>query len=106
MVVGMFFSVIGRHDVVLPEAWTAETSFGVLGRTEIDATAPPGDGATIRVFSLVGTTTIRVSEHTRVRLKGGNLVGRREMDAASGDGPEITVLACSLVGGIRVSHVA
>jgi hypothetical protein len=101
----MFFSVVGRQDVVLPEGWTTESSVSVLGRSRIDATAPPGDGATIRAFSIVGTTTIVVSGSTRVRLKGGNLIGRREMDASSGEGPEITVLACSLVGGIRVSHV-
>jgi len=102
----MFFSVIGRQDVTLPAGWTSESNFGVLGRATIDATALPGEGATIRVYSIVGTTTVRVSAGARVRLRGGSLIGRREMDAASGDGPEITVLACSLVGGIRVTHTA
>jgi hypothetical protein len=60
----------------------------------------------IRVFSLIGTATVRVSAGARVRLVGGNLIGRRELDAAAGDGPQITVLACSLVGGIRVTRAA
>ena len=102
----MHVSLIGRHDVVLPAGWTSESSFGVLGRATIDATATPGEGAVIRVFSLIGTATVRVSAGARVRLVGGNLIGRRELDAASGDGPEITVLACSLVGGIRVTRAA
>jgi hypothetical protein len=102
----MYLSLIGRQDVVLPEGWASQSSFGVLGRTTIDATAAPGEGAMLRTYSVVGDTTVRVSTGTRVRLVGGNLLGRREMDASVGDGPEITVLACSLVGGIRVIHVA
>ena len=102
----MYFSLIGRQDLVLPEGWRSETSFGALGRATIDATAPPGEGATIRAFSLLGQMTIRVSAGARVRLVGGNLIGRRQVDAATGDGPEITVLACTLVGGIRVTHEA
>jgi hypothetical protein len=104
--VGMYFSLIGRQDVVLPEGWTSQSSFTVLGRATIDATATPSEGATIRTYSLVGDTTVRVAAGARVRLVGGNLVGRREMDASVGEGPEVTVLACSLVGGIRVVHTA
>jgi hypothetical protein len=102
----MYFSLIGRQDVVLPEGWTSQSSFTVLGRATIDATATPSEGATIRTYSLVGDTTVRVAAGARVRLVGGNLVGRREMDASVGEGPEVTVLACSLVGGIRVVHTA
>jgi hypothetical protein len=102
----MYFSLIGRQDIVLPEGWASQSSFSVLGRTTIDATAAPGEGATIHTYSLVGDTIVRVSAGARVRLVGGNLLGRREMDASVGDGPETTVLACSLVGGIRVIHQA
>jgi hypothetical protein len=102
----MYFSLIGRQDVVLPEGWASESNFGVLGSATIDATAPPGDGATIRLYSIVGVTTVLVSAGARVRLTGGSLIGRRDMDAASGDGPDITILACSVVGGIRITHVA
>ena len=102
----MFFSLIGRNDVVLPPGWTSETNFSALGRASIDATAAPGPGAKVRTYSLIGSTTVRVAAGARVRLVGGNLVGRREMDAANGDGPEVTVLACGLVGGVRVVHAA
>ena len=100
----MFFSLIGRQDVVLPPGWTSETNFSAIGRATIDATAVPGPGAKVRTYSLVGHTTIRVAAGTRVRLIGGNLLGRREMDAALGEGPEIVILACGLVGGVRVVH--
>jgi len=104
MVTVMFFSLIGRQEVVLPPGWTSETNFSALGRADVDATAPAGPDAKIRTYSLIGTTTVRVAAGARVRLVGGNIVGRREMDAATGDGPEITVLACGLVGGVRVVH--
>lgn len=102
----MLFSLIGRQDLVLPEGWTTQSHFSVLGRATIDATAPPGEGATIRAYALIGRTTVRVSPGARVRLVGGSLIGRREMDAATGDGPEITVLGCTLIGDIRVTHEA
>ena len=104
MVIPMFFSLIGRQDVVLPPGWTSETSFSALGRATIDATAPAGPDAKVRAYSLIGTTTVRVAAGARVRLVGGNIVGRRDMDAATGEGPEVTVLACGLVGGVRVEH--
>jgi hypothetical protein len=104
MVRAMFFSLIGRHDVVLPPGWTSETNFSALGRATIDATAAAGPEAKVRTYSLIGTTTVRVAAGARVRLLGGNIIGRREMDAATGEGPEITILACGLVGGVRVVH--
>ena len=100
MVTGMFFSLIGRQDVVLPPGWTSETNFSALGSAVVDATAPAGPDAKVRTYSLIGSTTVRVAAGARVRLVGGNIVGRRDMDAATGDGPEITVL----VGGVRVVH--
>ncbi len=102
----MQFSLIGAGTFVLPVGWTSQSHFAVLGRLKIDATAVPGNGATIRAFSIIGGADIRVASGTRVRLRGGSLIGAREMDATVGDGPEITVLACTLLGGVRVAHRA
>ncbi len=75
-----------------------------MGRATIDATAAPGEGATVRCYSLIGRTTVRVAGGARVRLVGGSLIGRRQMDAATGAGPNITVLVCTLIGSVNVVH--
>jgi hypothetical protein len=102
----MQFTLVGGRDLILPEAWTSESSFTALGGADIDATAAPADGATLRVFSVIGGINVRVAKGVRVKLTGGGLVGGRSMDEATGGGPEITVLACTLIGGVRVTHAA
>ncbi len=100
----MQFTFVGGRDLILPSAWTSESSLTVLGGSDIDATAAPAQGATIRVFSLIGGINVRVAKDARVKLKGGSLVGGRSMDEATGEGPEVTVLACTVIGAVRVTH--
>ena len=80
MVIAMFFSLIGRQDVVLPPGWTSETNFSALGRATIDATAPAGPDAKVRAYSLIG-------DHDGPGCGGGpGPAGRRQHRRTARDG--------------------
>jgi hypothetical protein len=100
----VWFTLIGGRDLVLPEGWTSDSSFTFFGGAKIDATARSAEGATIRVFSVIGGIKVRVAKGARAKVVGGSLVGGRRVDVATGDGPEITVTACTLIGGVRITH--
>lgn len=101
---GVHVSIVGSRSITLPPGWTEERGLSVIGRTRVDASASPGDGAKLSLCSIVGAIDIVVPRGARVRLDGFSLLGSRRVDVRPGDGPEITIAAISIVGRLRVTE--
>jgi hypothetical protein len=67
-------------------------------------TRPPGEGAILRVFHLVGDVQLRVSPGTRVTTSGTTLLGDQRVDVEAGEGPEVEVRAWGLFGDVKVNE--
>lgn len=99
------FSLLGNvTEGVLPVGWTDEEIVALLGDVRLDLrTRPPGEGAILRVFHLIGDVRLRVTPGTRVRTSGTTLFGDQRVDAEAGEGPEIEIRAWGLFGDVKVS---
>jgi predicted membrane protein len=98
------FSLFGHvTESVLPAGWTDEQIVVLIGDVRMDLrNRPPGKGAHLRVFHLVGDVRLRVSAGSRVTTGGTTLFGDQRVDVEAGDGPEIEVRTWSLFGDLKV----
>lgn len=97
-------AVLGGRKVTLANGWTNQTLVAVLGGAQVDATAPPAPGATLRLVTILGGAEVFVPEGARVSVGGFSLLGGRHVDVDSrDDGPEIRVTAFSFFGGARIT---
>jgi predicted membrane protein len=77
----------------------------LIGDVRLDLrTRPPGEGAILRVFHLVGDVQLLVSPGTRVTTSGTTLLGDQRLDVEAGEGPEVEVRAWGLVGDVKVNE--
>jgi hypothetical protein len=99
------FSLLGDvTEGVLPVGWTDEQIVVLIGDVRLDLrNRPPGEGAILRVFHLVGDVRLRVSPGTRVTTSGTTLLGDQRVDVEPGEGPEIEVRAWGLFGDLKVN---
>ena len=89
----------------LPVGWTDEQIVVLVGDVRLDLrTRPPGEGAILRVFHLVGDVQLRVSPGTRVTTTGTTLLGDQRVDVEAGEGPEVEVRAWGLFGDVKVNE--
>jgi predicted membrane protein len=99
------FSLLG--DVTegsIPVGWTDEQIVVLIGDVRLDLRKrPPGDGAVLRVFHLVGDVRLDVSPGTQVTTGGTTLLGDQRVDVEAGEGPELEVRAWGLFGDVKVS---
>ena len=94
------FSLFGDvTESVLPAGWSDEQIVALFGDVRMDLRdRPPTDGATLRVFHLVGDVKLRVPTGTRVVTGGTTLFGDQRVKVEHGEGPEFEVRAWGLVG--------
>jgi predicted membrane protein len=99
------FSFLGSvTESALPVGWTDEQIVVLLGDVKMDLRdRPPGEGAILRVFHLIGDVRLRVSAGTRVTTSGTTLLGDHRVDVESGEGPEFEVRAWGLFGDVKVN---
>jgi hypothetical protein len=75
----------------------------IFGGGHVDATAQPGEGAVLRIVTILGGAEVIVPEGARVTLGGLALLGGRRVEVSSKeDGPEIRIVAFTVLGGLRV----
>ena len=100
------FSLLGDvTEGALPVGWTDEQIVVLVGDVRLDLrTRPPGEGAILRVFHLVGDVQLRVSPGTRVTTTGTTLLGDQRVDVEAGEGPEVEVRAWGLFGDVKVNE--
>jgi predicted membrane protein len=100
------FSLLGDvTEGALPVGWTDEQIVVLIGDVRLDLrTRPPGEGAILRVFHLVGDVQLRVSPGTRVTTSGSTLLGDQRVDVEAGEGPEVEVRAWGLFGDVKVNE--
>lgn len=97
-------SIFGSGGSTPPPGWTRHTVVSLVGGATIDATSQPGEGATLRVFSLVGGAVIAVAPGTRVEQGGISIFGgSKNLVHAEPDGPQIKIQVFSLFGGLRIT---
>lgn len=97
-------AILGGRRVKLPVGWTKQRVVSVLGGAEIDAGATPGEGATLRIVSVLAGAKVVVPEGANVSLGGIAILGGRKVDVSPrADGPQIRIAAHSLLGGLRVT---
>ena len=70
----MNVSILGDRRIPLPTGWSKETLVGILGDTQVDATASPEPGAWLKIVGLFSDTTGRDFEG---RDAAGHVVSRR-----------------------------
>jgi hypothetical protein len=99
------FSLLGNvTENALPAGWTDEQIVALLGDVKLDLrNRPPGEGAILRVFHLVGDVRLHVSAGTRVTTSGTTLLGDHRVDVEAGEGPEFEVRAWGLFGDVKVN---
>lgn len=100
------FSLLGHvNESALPAGWTDEQIVVLLGDVKLDLrNRPPGEGAILRVFHLVGDVRMRVSAGTRVTTGGTTLLGDHRVDVVEGEGPGIEVRAWGLFGDLKINN--
>jgi hypothetical protein len=97
-------AVFGGRKITLPAGWTEQTLITAFGGASVDATASPGDGATLKIVTILGGAEVFVPEGARVSVGGIALLGGRHVEVPSReDGPEIRLTAYSILGGLKVS---
>jgi hypothetical protein len=96
-------AIFGGRRITLPVGWTKQRLVAIFGGAHVDATAAPGEGAALRVVTILGGAEIVVPEGARVTIGGLALLGGRNVEVSSSEGgPEIRVTAYTVLGGLRV----
>lgn len=100
------FSLLGNvTENALPAGWTDEQIVVLIGDVKLDLrNRPPGEGAILRVFHLVGDVLLRVSAGTRVTTSGTTLLGDHRVEVEAGEGPGFEVRAWGLFGDVKVNN--
>jgi hypothetical protein len=75
-------AILGGRRVKLPVGWTKQRVVSVLGGAEIDAGATPGEGATLRIVSVLAGAKVVVPEGANVSLGGIAILGGRKVDVS------------------------
>ncbi|HEX5937141.1 MAG TPA: hypothetical protein VFZ75_05555 [Actinomycetota bacterium] len=92
-------------ESVLPTGWSDQQIVALFGDVRLDLRSrPPTDGATLRVFHLLGDVKLRVSTGTRIVTGGTTLFGDQRVEVGHGEGPELEVRAWGLVGDVHVTE--
>ncbi len=100
-------AVFGGRKIRLPDGWNKQTMISIIGGAKIDATAAPGEKASLTLVTLLGGAEVTVPGGARVTSGGFAFLGGRKIDVTSSpDGPEIRVHAYSILGGIDISDHA
>lgn len=99
----MSFSILGDRRSCLPPSWSRETSVGLVGDAEIDASAGAGPGAVLTIVSIAGDARVRVPPGTSLALRGFNVLGDRKVRIKQGTGPDVTVKMYSLFGDLDIT---
>lgn len=99
-------SVMGGDDRTVEVADDEIVVLDVMGGSDVDLTEAefPRGEVTVRVFALMGGSTIWVPEGARVELGGFALMGGNSSRVRRGEagGPLVRVRAISVMGGIDV----
>ena len=99
----MFFQVFGSRAPALPQGWNSDTLISVLSSGKVDASAPPGDGAKLTIYSFLGSTTVLVPPGCRVQMSGGDVLGSHSVRIdPEADGPQIEIRAIPVLASIKV----
>jgi predicted membrane protein len=92
-------------ESALPDGWTDEQIVVLLGDVKMDLRSrPPGEGAILRVFHLVGDVRLQVAAGTRVTTSGTTLLGDHRVDVQAGEGPALEVRAWGLFGDVKINE--
>ena len=100
------FSLIGDvSENALPAGWTDESIVVLIGDVKLDLrNRPPGQGASLRVFRLIGDVRVRVPPGTRISIRGATLFGDRSIDVSAGDGSPLELKVSGLLGDLTVTE--
>ncbi|GAA1025414.1 MULTISPECIES: hypothetical protein [Amycolatopsis] len=101
----MSFSLFGGSRPALPAGWRQESVTTIIGGTDLVA-AEPGDGATLKLTSVIGKIRVAVPAGTPVTLRGWSLLGERRNQAAEGGGKPVTVVASTVIGEVEIVESA
>jgi hypothetical protein len=98
-------AIFGGRRVKLPVGWTKQRLVAIFGGAQVDATAAPGEGATLGLVTILGGAEVTVPAGAPVTASGVALLGGRSIDVDSmEDGPEIRLKAYTVLGGVRVKN--
>ena len=100
------FSVIGDiTENALPAGWTDESIVVLIGDVKLDLrNRPPGQGASLRIFRLIGDVRVRVPPGSRVSIRGATLFGDRSVDVSPGDSSPLELRVSGLLGDLEVTE--
>jgi len=99
----MYFQVLSSRAPKLPPGWSEDTLVSVFSSGKLDASAPPGDGAKLSVYSFLSSATVIVPKGCRVQMSGGDVLGSHSVRVEeSGEGPLIEIQAIPVLGSIKV----
>ena len=100
----MFFQVLSSRAPVLPPGWRAETLVSALSSGKADASAAPGDGAKLTIYSFLSSTTVIVPHGCRVQMSGGDVLGSHSVQVdPDADGPQVEIRAIPVLASIKVT---
>jgi hypothetical protein len=96
-------AIFAGRKITLPAGWTKQRLVAIFGGAQVDASAPPGAGAVLRMLTILGGAEVRVPNGARVTVGGLALLGGRRVEVRSDpEGPEIRLVAFTVLGGLRV----
>ena len=103
----MFFQVLSSRAPALPQGWRAETLISAFSSGKVDASAPPGDGAKLTIYSFLSSTTVLVPAGCRVQMSGGDILGSHSVRVKpEADGPQVEIRAIPILASIKVRSSA
>jgi hypothetical protein len=96
-------AIFAGRKITLPTGWRKQRLVAILGGAQVDATAAPGEGAVLRLLTILGGAEVTVPDGARVTVGGLAILGGRSVEVSSSpDGPEIRLVAYTVLGGLRV----
>lgn len=99
----MYVQVFGSRPPKLPPGWSEETLVSAVSSGKLDATAPPGSGAKLKIYSFLSSATVLVPKGCQVRMSGGDVLGSHSVRVESeDDGPVIEIQAIPVLGSIKI----
>jgi hypothetical protein len=85
--------------------WTSERVISIFGSAKLDLTnRPPGEGAKLSAFTLLGSIEVTVPPGSRIAAGGISFLGSREIRVEPGDGPAMRMSLSAVLGSVEVKE--
>jgi hypothetical protein len=103
----MRFVLLSSLRATLPAGWTRERVLSLFGSVGLDLSeAPPGPGATLSVFTVLGPVRIVVERGSQIDLRGSSILGSRRLEVEPGQGSNVVIDVWTILASVRIEEAS